>query len=155
MRNSQSVERAIGLTELKPFWSSKRTVRSRDLSSTVQYRRGKLHDLKSLKFEDGLPITAESMEFNVLGMGHEFWVAVQAGVITALAVLAQEDDDNIRILHLEMAPSRKNEGFGSALLKAVTKECSQCRLSVIPFDGAEGFYEHLGFTRVSRWEMRR
>jgi len=102
-----------------------------------------------------MSITTEGIEFNVLDMGHEFWVAVQADVIIALAVLAQEDYDNIRILHLEVVPSRKNEGFRPSSLRAITKEYSQCSLWVIPFDGTEEFYEHSGFTRVSRWEVRR
>ena len=88
-------------------------------------------------------------------MGHEFWAAVQRDVIIALAVLVEENDGNRRILHLEVAPPRKNEGVGSALVKAIIKAYPKRVLSVVPFAGAEEFYTHLGFSKVGRWEMRR
>jgi len=127
------------------------------LSSTVQYRKGMFGDLTSLGFDDGLSLKAESIEFNVLGLGHEFWIAVQGGVVIGLGVLAKEDydGDNFLILHLEVAPSRKNEGIGSALLKAILKANPKSSLSVIPFGGTQDFYQSSGFQWVSRWEMRR
>ena len=72
------------------------------LSSKLRYRRGSIADLSSIRFEDGLSVTAEGIEFNVLGMGHEFWVAVQADVIIAVAVLGRESERSYRILHLEV-----------------------------------------------------
>lgn len=146
----------MGLTELKPFWSSngKRPFK-RPLPSMVEYRKGTLHDLKTLRFESGLSVSAESIEFNVLGMGHEFWIGVQAGAIVALGVLAEENTDSFRILHLEVAPSRKKEGVGTALMRAIMKAYPRYSLSVVPFDGTEDFYQRLGFAKVSRWEMRR
>jgi len=114
-----------------------------------------LGDLTSLRFEDGLSLKAESVEFNVLGLRHEFWLAVQGGVIIGLSVLAEEDDDNLRILHLEVASSRKNEGIGSALLRTIVKANAQSSLSVIPFGGTEEFYQGLEFRWIFRWEMRR
>ena len=76
------------------------------LSSTFECRKGTLADLTRLRFEDGLSVTAESLEFNVLGIGHESWIAIQSSVIIAIAVLAEEDLDTLRILHLEVAPLR-------------------------------------------------
>ena len=121
----------------------------------MEYRKGRLSDLTRLRIEGGLSLTAQGIEFNVLGVGHEFWVAVQGGVIIALSVLAEENADNFRILHLEVAPSRKNEGIGSALLRAIVKAYPKSGISVIPFGGTEEFYKGLGFRWISRWEMRR
>jgi len=125
------------------------------LFRAIEIRRGTLHDLHSLRFEDVLSISAESIEFNVLGVGHEFWIAAQSGSIIGVTVLAKEDADNLRILHLEVAPARKNEGFGSALVKAILSYYPRCGISVVPFEGTDEFYSHLGFSRVSRWEMKR
>lgn len=107
-----------------------------------------------LKFEDGLSVSGASLEWNVLGVGHEFWIAAEGGVIIGVTVLAREDTRNFKILHLEVAPSRKKEGVGSALLKAIIESYPQCGLSVIPFEGTEDFYSRLGFSRVGRWEMK-
>jgi predicted N-acetyltransferase YhbS len=107
-----------------------------------------------MKFKSGLSASAMSLEFNVLGVGHEFWIAVQGDVIIGVTVLAREDADTFGILHLEVAPSRKKEGIGSALLRAVIQSYPNCIFSVIPFEGTEEFYNHLGFVRVSRWEMK-
>lgn len=125
------------------------------MSLAAEYRKGMLRDLTSLRFEEGLSLTAGGIEFNVLGIGHEFWIAVQSGVIIALSVLAEESCSSFRVLLLEVAPSRKNMGVGSALLNAIVKAYPQRTLSVIPFGGTEEFYEGLGFRWVSRWEMRR
>jgi predicted N-acetyltransferase YhbS len=108
-----------------------------------------------LRFEDGLSVTAESLEFNVLGMGHEFWIAAETGVIIALAVLAEENHDNLRILHLEVAPLRKKTGVGTGLLKAIIEAHPRRGLLVIPFDGTEDFYRQVGFSPTGRWEMKR
>jgi predicted N-acetyltransferase YhbS len=105
-------------------------------------------------FEDGLSVSGASIEFNVLGVGHEFWVAAQAGVIIGVAVLAREDANNFKILHLNVAPSRKTKGVGSALLEAIINSYPQCGLSAIPFEGTEDFYSRLGFFPVGRWEMK-
>jgi predicted N-acetyltransferase YhbS len=58
-------------------------------------------------------------------------------------------------MHLEVAPARKNEGVGSALLRAVIVNYPEYKLSVIPFEGTEDFYSRLGFLKVGRWEMSR
>jgi hypothetical protein len=49
----------------------------------------------ALKFEDGLSVSGASLEWNVLGVGHEFWIAAQAGVIIGVTVLAREDAGNL------------------------------------------------------------
>jgi N-acetylglutamate synthase-like GNAT family acetyltransferase len=125
------------------------------MSFPIEYRKGSLGDLSNLKFEKGLSVSAESIEFNVLGMGHEFWIAVQAGMVIGITVLGKEGGNEFRIMLLEVAPSRKKEGVGSALLQALIRDYSEYNLSVIPFEGTEDFYGRLGFLRVSRWEMRR
>jgi GNAT superfamily N-acetyltransferase len=124
------------------------------LSSPVEYRKGTLDDLATMKFKDGLSASGTSLEFNVLGVGHEFWIAVQGDVIIGVTVLAREAADRFRILHLEVAPARKKEGIGSALIRVVMQSYPQCIFSVIPFEGTEEFYVHLGFVRVGRWEMK-
>jgi len=121
----------------------------------IQYRKGAVRDLATLRFEEGLSITAESIEFNVLGIGHEFWIAVQGDLVIGFTVLADENNDGFRILRLEVAPSRKNMGVGTAMLKAIMEAYPRCGLSVVPSGGAEVFYEGLGFRWVSRWEMRK
>jgi N-acetylglutamate synthase-like GNAT family acetyltransferase len=126
----------------------------RTLPLPVEYRKGTLRDLATLKFEDELSVSAASLEWNVLGVGHEFWIAAEGGVIIGVTVLAKEDTRNFKILHLEVAPSRKKVGVGSALLKAIIESYPQCSLSVIPFEGTEEFYSRLGFVRVGRWEMK-
>ena len=123
------------------------------MSSMHQYRKGKLDDLSRLRFEDGMSVTAKSLEFNVFGVGHELWIAVEPGVIIAIAVLAEENQGRVRILRLEVAPSRKKERVGSALLKAIMREYPQRGLSVVPFDGTEEFYKQLGFLHDARWQM--
>lgn len=120
----------------------------------IKYRKGALRDLRDLRFEEGLSVSAESIEFNVLGMGHEFWLAVQSRAIIGVAVLSQENHDSFKILRLEVAPSRKKEGVGSSLLKAVMDARSECDFSVIPTGETEAFYSHLGFVHTGRWEMR-
>ena len=125
------------------------------MSPAVQYKKGRLQDLMSLRMAAGLSVTAESIEFNVLGAGHEFWVAEQGDVVIGVAVVAKENEFDLRVLHLEVAPIRKNEGVGSGILKAVIENYPLSRLWVTPFEGTEEFYGQLGFVRVGRWEMKR
>jgi len=121
----------------------------------VEYRKGCLSDLTQLRFEKGLSASPKSIEFNVLGIGHEFWIASEFGSIIGVAVLARENEKSFRILHLEVAPVRKKEGIGSALLRAVMSSYPACAFFVTPFQGTEEFYSHLGFVRAGRWEMKR
>src|SRR5271157_4643576 len=125
------------------------------MALSIEYRKGTLNDVSQLKFAEGLSILGESIEFNVLGMGHEYWVAVEAGTVVGISVLGKGDQNELRIMRLKVAPASKNEGVGSALLRSVIENYPEYKLYVIPFEGTEDFYCHLGFLKVSRWEMRR
>ncbi len=125
------------------------------MSLGIEYRKGSLGDVSRLKFAEGLSVIGESVEFNVLGMSHEYWVAVQADTVVGLIVLGKNGEHELRIMHLEVAPAHKNEGVGSGLLQSVTANYPEYSIYVIPFEGTEDFYRHLGFLKVSRWEMRR
>jgi N-acetylglutamate synthase-like GNAT family acetyltransferase len=125
------------------------------MSLQVEYRKGRLTDLSNLKFEKGLSISAKSVELNVLGMGHEFWVAAQAETVIGITVLGRAGINELRIMFLEVAASRKKEGVGTALMQAIIRNYLEHKLSVIPFEGTEDFYGRLGFLQVSRWEMCR
>jgi N-acetylglutamate synthase-like GNAT family acetyltransferase len=125
------------------------------MSSTITYRQGNLDDLTKLKFAPDLPATSASVEFNVVGMGHEFWIAVDRGVIVALTVLARATARKRTILYLHVSDSCKNLGIGSALIRAVLDAYPESEFSVIPFEGTEEFYARLGFTKSGKWEMRK
>jgi len=126
-----------------------------NMSLAIEYRKGTLGDVSRLKFAEGLSVSGESVEFNVLGMGHEYWIAVQANSAIGIIILDKGSQFELRIMHLEVAPSRKNEGVGSSLLQKVIENYPDRMIYVIPFEGTEEFYRHLGFTKLSRWEMRR
>lgn len=125
------------------------------MSLSIEYRKGSLNDVSQLKFAQGLSVLGESIEFNVLGMGHEYWVAVESDAVVGIIVLGKGNQDELRIMRLEVASARKNEGVGSAILRSVIENYPEYKLYVIPFEGTEDFYRHLGFLKVSRWEMRR
>ena len=125
------------------------------MSLPIEYRKGSLNDLSKLKFAEGLSVSGESVEFNIVGVGHEFWVAVQGDMIIGVIVLGRGSQNELRIIYLEVAPAHKNEGVGSALLQSVIENYPEYKIYVIPFEGTEDFYRHLGFLKVSRWEMRR
>jgi N-acetylglutamate synthase-like GNAT family acetyltransferase len=122
---------------------------------SIVYRRGSLEDLSKLQISEGLSATAESIEFNVLGIGHEFWIAIEEGRIIGLTVLSRSSVNEIIIVHLEVASSHKSRGIGTGLIKAVLDHYPQSEFSVIPFDGTEEFYKRLGFESVKNWEMRK
>lgn len=126
-----------------------------NMSLSIEYRKGTLGDVSRLKFAQGLSVSGENVEFNVLGMGHEYWIAVQANEVIGIIVLGKGNQTELRIMLLEVAPSRKNEGVGSRLLQKVIENYPECMIYVIPFEGTDEFYRHLGFTKLSRWEMRR
>jgi ribosomal protein S18 acetylase RimI-like enzyme len=125
------------------------------MRSPIIYRKGKLEDLSEMHFARGLSATTNSIEFNVLGTGHEFWMAVQGKAIVGLTVLGRTSPNEFKIMYLQVAPSRKSHGIGSALLRAVTECYADCEFSVIPFEGTEDFYRRLGFEKVNQWEMRK
>ena len=122
---------------------------------SIVYRRGSLEDLSRLQISEGLSATAESIEFNVLGIGHEFWIAVEEGRIIGLTVLSRSSMKEIIIVYLEVAPSHKSRGVGPGLIQAVLDHYPQSEFSVIPFDGTKEFYKRLGFESAKNWEMRK
>jgi GNAT superfamily N-acetyltransferase len=125
------------------------------MSPAITYRQGNLEDLSKLKFSSNMEVTAEKIEFNVVGMGHEFWIAVEGDTIVGLTVLARTTAAQRTILYLHVSDSRKNLGIGSALVRAILETYPQSEFSVIPFEGTEEFYRRLGFTSSSKWEMRK
>jgi N-acetylglutamate synthase-like GNAT family acetyltransferase len=125
------------------------------MSSAITFRQGNLEDLSKLKFSSNMDVTAEKIEFNVVGMGHEFWIAVEGDTIVGLTVLARTKATQRTILYLHVSDSRKNLGIGSALVQTILETYPQSEISVIPFQGTEDFYRRLGFTSSGRWEMRK
>lgn len=132
-----------------------KSLKAPPMSSTHIYRQGNLDDLTRLKFAPDLPATSASVEFNVVGMGHEFWIAVDKDVIVALTVLARATAKKRTILYLHVSDSWKNLGIGSALIHAVLEAYPESEFSVIPFEGTEEFYAKIGFTKSGKWEMRK
>ncbi len=125
------------------------------MSSTVIYRRGNLDDLTKLRFAPDLPVTSTTVEFNIVGMGHEFWIAIDREEIIALTVLARATTDRRTILYLHVSNHYKNLGIGSALIHAVLQAYPESEFSVIPFEGTEEFYARLGFIKEGKWQMRK
>lgn len=123
--------------------------------SPITYRRGSLDDLFKLRFAPDLLLTPEAVEFNVVGMGHEFWIAIEADMILSLIVLGRTTATQRTILYLHVSASHENRGIGSALLRSVIESYGDSEFVVIPFDGTEEFYHKLGFVKTDRWEMRR
>ena len=62
---------------------------------SIVYCKGSLEDLSKLQISEGLSATAESIEFNVLGIGHEFWIAIEYGIIVGLTVLGAPNPKGI------------------------------------------------------------
>jgi GNAT superfamily N-acetyltransferase len=122
---------------------------------SIVYRRASLEDLSRLQISEGLSATAKSIEFNVLGVGHEFWIAIEEGMIIVLTVLSRSGMKEFIIVYLEVAPSHKSHGVGTGLIQAVLAHYPQSNFSVIPFDGTEEFYKRLGFETAKNWEMRK
>jgi N-acetylglutamate synthase-like GNAT family acetyltransferase len=122
---------------------------------SIVYRKGSLEDLSRLQISEGLSATAESIEFNVLGMGHEFWIAVEESIVIGLTVLSRSSMKEFMIVYLEVAPSHKSHGVGTGLIQAILDYYPQSEFSVIPFDGTEEFYKRLGFESAKKWEMRK
>jgi len=125
------------------------------MPSTIAYRQGNSVDLSKLRFARDLPVTSATVEFNVVGMGHEFWIAVDVDVVVALTVLAKATAIKRTILYLHVSDSYKNLGIGSALIQAVLEAYPESEFSVIPFEGTEEFYGRLGFTKSGKWEMQK
>jgi len=99
------------------------------ISPPTAYRRGSLKDVSGLRFAGGLFDSGESPEFHVVGMGHEFSLAVQGDMMIGIIVLGKGSQNELRIMYLEVAPARKNEGVGSALLRALIAHYPEYKLS--------------------------
>jgi predicted N-acetyltransferase YhbS len=109
-----------------------------------------------LRLARDLKVSRKSIEYNVVGVGHEFWVALEANQIIALAVVARPDAALRRILYLHVSESEKNQGIGSALIRSIIEHYPESEFAVTAFDGTESFYRRLGFVETStKWEMRR
>lgn len=96
------------------------------MSPPVVYRNGTLEDLTRLKFVEGLPETMRGMEFSVLGIGHELWFALRSNVIIAVTVLGMLDQNSFKIMFLEVAQPRKNQGVGSGSLVELSRSRILC-----------------------------
>lgn len=125
------------------------------VQSKITYRQGILEDLGKLKFADHLNATPATVEFNVVGMGHEFWIAVENQTIVALTVLARTTNTQRTILYLNVSDAHKNLGIGSALVRSILENYPDSEFSVVPFEGTEEFYHQLGFVKSGSWEMRK
>lgn len=125
------------------------------MTPTSEYRRGSLEDLTRLRLARDLSVTPESIEFNVIGAGHEFWIAIEDYEIVGLTVLGKTTPALQTILYLHVSTSHKSKGVGSALIKTVLESYPESEFAVVPFDGTEEFYRRLGFSETRKWEMRR
>lgn len=125
------------------------------MTSPIVYRKGNLEDLSNLQISEGLSATAGSIEFNVLGIGHEFWIAVEGDSIVGLTVLGRAGPKEFKVMYLQVPALHKSRGVGTGLIQAILEHYPESAFSVIPFDGTEEFYKRLGFESAAKWEMRR
>jgi|GEM_PF-811201 len=122
---------------------------------SITYRVGRLDDILSMRVAKGIAITPRTVEFNVAGMGHEFWIGHEHQIIIALAVLDRLPTGEVKIIYLQVAEAYRGRGVGSSLLQAIMNSSPDCDFSVIPFHGTEEFYRKSGFVAESKFEMRR
>jgi N-acetylglutamate synthase-like GNAT family acetyltransferase len=123
------------------------------MHSNIIYRRGNLQDLSDFTFASRMPTTAQSIEFNVIGMGHEFWIAIEGSAIVGLTVIGKANPDKITIMYLQVPETHTSRGIGTSLVKKLVESYKGREFSVIPFEGTEDFYRRLGFERISKEEM--
>lgn len=72
------------------------------MTSPIVYRKWNLEDLSNVQISEGLSATAESIEFNVLGIGHEFWIAVEGDRIVGLTVLGRAGPKEFKVMYLQV-----------------------------------------------------
>ena len=125
------------------------------MPQSIAYRIGRVEDISAMRLADGIAITPRSVEFNVAGMGHEFWIGHEGQIIIALAVLGRLSAEEVKVIYLQVGDAYRGRGVGSSLLRAIMDSSQDCDFSVIPFHGTEEFYRKLGFVEVNRLEMRR
>jgi N-acetylglutamate synthase-like GNAT family acetyltransferase len=124
------------------------------MSDKITYRLGNVSDILEMGLTEGIAITPESLEFNVTGMGHQFWIAYEDRIIIALAVLSRLSPNEVKIIYLQVGDAYRGRGVGSSLLRTIMASSEDCDLTVIPFHGTEQFYRKLGFVEVNPLEMR-
>jgi len=125
------------------------------MHAQIGYRRGVLSDLTKFTFAKELSLTDASIEFNIVAMGHEFWIATENNSIIGLVVLARSGANQFTVMYLAVANPRKRHGIGSSLLRTVLNNYPEAEFSVIAVEGTEDLYSRLGFERCAQWEMRR
>jgi len=105
-------------------------------------------------FAADLSIRTESIEHNIIGMGHEFWVGIDHETVVAICVIDRNLPNLVTVMYLQVSDSYKNTGVGSALLQAVMDSYPESEFRVVPLNGTHEFYELMGFELTGRWEMR-
>lgn len=124
------------------------------LISPFVYRRGNLDDLSKLVFAADLSIRTDSIEHNIIGMGHEFWIGIDHETIVAICVIDRNLPNLVTVMFLQVSESYKKTGVGSALLHAIMDSYPESEFRVVPLNGTREFYELMGFEPAGRWEMR-
>ena len=124
------------------------------MSHKITYRLGHVRDMLEMRLAEGIAVTPESVEFNVTGMGHQFWIAYEDRIVIGLAVLSRLSPNEVKIIYLQVGDAYRGRGVGSSLLRTIMDSSEDCDLTVIPFHGTEQFYRKLGFVDVSPLEMR-
>jgi len=80
------------------------------MHTQIGYRKGTLGDLTRLDLAKGLPLSREDIEFSIVAMGHEFWIATENNSIIGLAVLAMSEENQFTVMYLAVANPRKRHG---------------------------------------------
>ena len=79
------------------------------MPQAITCRRGQVEDLRDLHFAEDLGVTPESIEYNVVGLGHEFWIAIELNTVVAVTVL----DGGEHIYDYVSAGRKVTEGSGN------------------------------------------
>jgi predicted N-acetyltransferase YhbS len=125
------------------------------MHAQIRYRKGTLGELRNLSFAKELSLSRVDIEFNIVAMGHEFWIATESNCVIGLVALASSEENQFTVMYLTVADPRKRQGIGSSLLRTVLENYPAAEFRVVPLEGSEELYSRLGFERRDRWEMRR